>query len=562
MMRSLRPSVAALIIGTVLTGMPARAAEPLVYAPMEPGRMSDVIRTLASDPFEGRAPGTMGAIRTVNYIVSQFQAIGLEPAGDNGSWTQEVPMIHTRIAPDSLVHFKTGGAEGLDFHQSEQIYLTTGTPSSQIRITDAPLVFVGYGVTTPARDWDDFKNVDLKGKIAVILINDPDFKAMADEPVHGRFGGRTMTYYGRWTYKYEEAARRGAVGALIIHDTEAASYPWSTVIAAGGEAFDLERKGKAESLVVKGWLEGQAARDLFARAGLDLDKLSVQARRTDFTPVTLPGVTMTTTLDVTTSHLQSRNVLAKLPGSTHPDETIVYGAHWDAFGKSRGPNGEALIRRGAIDDASGIAAVMEIARAFKSGPQPERTILFSAWTAEERGLLGSTWYVEHPLISLPKTVANFTIDVLQMGGLSRNAFLVGAGQDSLQDDFATIASAQGRVTVNEALPERGAFYRADHLPFARAGVPVLPIMDLAGYPDLVNGGVPAGRKWLEGYMACYHQPCDAWSASWDLRGAAEDAAALYEVGRSLAFSRMWPSWKQGSEFKAIRERTESQRPAL
>jgi len=259
MMRSLRQSAAALVAGTVLAAMPALAAEPLVYAPMEPGRMSDVIRTLASDPYEGRAPGTMGAIRTVNYIVSQFQAIGLEPAGDNGSWTQEVPMIHTRIAPDSVVHFQTGGAGGIDFHQSEQIYLTTGTPASQIRITEAPLVFVGYGVTAPARDWDDFKNVDLKGKIAVILINDPDFKAAADEPVKGRFGGRTMTYYGRWTYKYEEAARRGAVGALIVHDTEAASYPWSTVIAAGGEAFDLERKGKPESLIVKGWLEGQAA---------------------------------------------------------------------------------------------------------------------------------------------------------------------------------------------------------------------------------------------------------------------------------------------------------------
>ncbi|GBQ85819.1 aminopeptidase [Asaia krungthepensis NRIC 0535] len=561
-MRSARFSAAAFLIGMGLFASPSKAAEPLVYAPMNPARMSDVIRTLASDPFEGRAPGTIGAIRSVNYIVSQFQAIGLEPAGDNGTWTQEVPMIHTKVAPDALAHFRIGASDGLDFHQSEQIYLTTSTPSSQIRIADAPLVFVGYGVTAPGRDWDDFKNVDLKGKIAVILINDPDFRAEPGEPVAGRFGGRTMTYYGRWTYKYEEAARRGAIGALIIHDTAAASYPWSTVIAPGGETFDLDRKGKSESLVMRGWIEGQAAHELFARSGLDLDRLSQQARRPDFSPVTLPGVTLTTSIDVNTTRLQSRNVLAKLPGTTHPDETIVYGAHWDAFGKSKGPHGEAMIRRGAIDDASGIAAVLEIARAFKSGPAPERTILFGAWTAEERGLLGSTWYVEHPLVSLPKTVANFTIDVLQMGGMAHNAFLVGAGQDSLQDDFATIASSQGRVTVNEALPERGAFYRADHLPFARAGVPVLPIMDLAGYPDLLQGGVPAGRKWLEAYMACYHQPCDAWSASWDLRGAAEDAAALYEVGRSLAFSRMWPSWKQGSEFKALRERTDSERPAL
>jgi len=561
-MRSARIHAAAVLSVLGLFGSSALAAEPLVYAPMNPARMSDVIRTLASDPFEGRAPGSIGAIKTVNYLVAQFQAIGLQPAGENGSWTQEVPMIHTKIAPESEAFFHVGQSEPLDFRQSQEIYLTTSTPSSQIKIPQAQLVFVGYGVDAPARDWDDFKGVDLKGKIAVILINDPDFRAKPGEAVSGRFGGRTMTYFGRWTYKFEEAARRGAIGALIVHDTEAASYPWSTVIAPGGENFALAKQGEPDSLLFHGWLEGKAAHDLFARAGLDLDALSEAARRPDFRPVTLPQTTMATTFDVTTTHLQSRNVLAKLPGTTHPDETIMYGAHWDAFGRSKGPHGEPMIRHGAIDDASGVAAVLEIARAFKAGPAPERTIVFAAWTAEERGLLGSTYYVEHPLVSLDKTVANFTIDVLQMGGLSHNAFIVGAGQNSLQDDFATIASSQGRITQNEALPERGAFYRADHLPFARAGVPVLPIMDLAGYPDLVKGGVPAGRKWLEGYMACYHQPCDAWSASWDLGGAAEDAAALYEVGRSLAFSRMWPSWKQGSEFKAVRDRTEAQRPAL
>ncbi|NVN44013.1 M20/M25/M40 family metallo-hydrolase [Asaia siamensis] len=545
-----------------LLGSSALAADPLVYAPMDPARMSEVIKTLASDPFEGRAPGTIGAIKTVNYLVAQFQAIGLEPAGEKGGWTQEVPMIHTKIAPETVARFRVGQSEPVEYRQQQEIYLTTSVPSSQIKITDAPLVFVGYGVDAPARDWDDFKGVDLKGKIAVILINDPDFRAKPGEAVAGRFGGRTMTYYGRWTYKFEEAARRGAIGALIVHDTEAASYPWSTVIAPGGENFALEKQGASDSLLLQGWLEGKAAHDLFARAGLNLDELSEAARRPDFRPVTLPSASLTTSFDVATTHLQSRNVLAKLPGTTHPDETIMYGAHWDAFGRGKGPHGEAMIRHGAIDDASGVAAVFEIARAFKEGPAPERTIVFAAWTAEERGLLGSTYYVEHPLVSLEKTVANFTIDVLQMGGLSHNAFIVGAGQNSLQDDFSTIASSQGRVTQNEVLPERGAFYRADHLPFARAGVPVLPIMDLAGYPDLLKGGVPAGRKWLEGYMACYHQPCDAWSASWDLSGAAEDAAALYEVGRSLAFSRMWPSWKQGSEFKAVRDRTEAQRPAL
>ncbi|GAB6855147.1 M28 family metallopeptidase [Asaia astilbis] len=561
-MRPARLSAAVALSMLGILGTTALAEDRPVFAPMDPARMSDVIRTMASDTFEGRAPGTIGAGRTVNFLVAQFQAIGLQPAGEHGTWTQEVPMVHTKIAPNSRVQLKLNGSAAFDFRQAQEIYLTTSHPVTQITIDDAPLVFVGYGVKAPGRDWDDFKGVDLKGKVAVFLINDPDFYAEKGEVVAGRFGGRTMTYYGRWTYKFEEAARQGAIGALIVHDTAAASYPWSTVIAPGGESFDLDREGAQDSLDLRGWIEGKAARRLFERAGLDFDALSASARRPDFKPVPLTGMGLTASIDVTTRRLQSRNILAKLPGTTHPDETIIYGAHWDAFGKSRGSHGEPLIRRGAIDDASGIAAVLEIARAFKAGPPPERTIVFGAWTAEERGLLGSSWYVAHPLVSLNKAVANFTIDVLQMAGLSRNAFIVGAGQDSLQDDFATIAKAQGRVTQNEALPERGAFYRADHLPFARAGVPVLPIMDLAGYPDLVNGGVPAGRKWLEAYMACYHQPCDAWSASWDLSGAAEDAAALYEVGRSLAFSRMWPSWKQGSEFKAVREHSEAERPAL
>lgn len=564
------PVLSGLIVTMGLIGNAAHAApaasqdahQDALYAPIDPARMSETIRVLASDPFEGRAPGTIGAGRTINYLIARFKAIGLEPAGENGSWVQEVPMVHTKIGPDASVLFRTGKKEPLDYRQTREVYLTTNTPSARIHIDDAPVVFVGYGVHAPERDWDDFKGIDLKGKIAVILVNDPDFRAAPGDAVSGRFGGRAMTYFGRWTYKYEEAVRRGAVGALIVHDTEAASYPWSTVIAPGGEAYDIARSGAPESLLVRGWIEGSAARRLFARAGLDFDRLSAQARRPDFTPVTLPDTSFSADFAVATNTLQSRNVIGKIPGKVHPDESIVYGAHWDAFGRSRSRDGKTVIRRGAVDDGSGIAAILEIARAFRAGPQPDRTLLFAAWTAEERGLLGSTWYVEHPLMSLPKTVANFTVDVLQMAGLSRNAFLVGAGQDSLQDDFVTMAKSQGRTTQEEALPERGAFYRADHLPFARAGVPVLPIMDLAGYPDLVDGGVAAGRKWLDGYMACYHQPCDAWSPDWDLRGAAEDTAVLYEVGRSLAFSRMWPSWKQGSEFKAIRERTESERPAL
>ncbi|WP_338034191.1 M20/M25/M40 family metallo-hydrolase [Kozakia baliensis] len=331
------------------------------------------------------------------------------------------------------------------------------------------------------------------------------------------------------------------------------------MVAPGGEAFDIVRDGADKPVPLQGWIEGNAARVLFAKAGLSLAHLREQARRPDFHPVELPNARLSASVPVTVEHLESRNVIAKLTGAKYPDQTVMYGAHWDAFGERTDAQGKKVIRRGAIDDGSGIAAVMEIARAFKAGPKPDRTVMFASWTAEERGLLGSTWYAAHPMAPLAKTAANFTIDVLQMAGPSHNAFIIGAGQDSLQDDFAGAVKTQGRTAVSEAMPERGAFYRADHLPFARAGVPVLPIMDMAGFPDLLKGGVPAGRQWLQNYMACYHQPCDAWSAQWDVRGAAEDTAALYRIGHALAFSQTWPQWKPGSEFRAVRERTDAER---
>ncbi|WP_029603798.1 M28 family metallopeptidase [Kozakia baliensis] len=528
------------------------------YAPIDPARMSSVMRTLASDPFEGRAPGTPGEAKTIDYIIDQYKQIGLEPGGENGGWTQRVPLIHTKIDSTASVQAHIG-QDRLSFTQLKEIYLNTLMPTDRISITDAPLVFVGYGVSAPDRQWDDYKGADLKGKVAVFLINDPDFDAKPGDSVAGRFGGKKMTYYGRWTYKYEEAARRGAVAALIVHDTPGASYGWSTVVAPGGEAFDIVRDGADKPVPLQGWIEGNAARVLFAKAGLSLAHLREQARRPDFHPVELPNVRLSASVPVTVEHLESRNVIAKLTGAKYPDQTVMYGAHWDAFGERTDAQGKKVIRRGAIDDGSGIAAVMEIARAFKAGPKPDRTVMFASWTAEERGLLGSTWYAAHPMAPLAKTAANFTIDVLQMAGPSHNAFIIGAGQDSLQDDFAGAVKTQGRTAVSEAMPERGAFYRADHLPFARAGVPVLPIMDMAGFPDLLKGGVPAGRQWLQNYMTCYHQACDAWSAQWDVRGAAEDTAALYRIGHTLAFSQTWPQWKPGSEFRAVRERTDAER---
>ncbi|GBR41975.1 aminopeptidase [Neoasaia chiangmaiensis NBRC 101099] len=526
--------------------------------PIDPHRMSTIMETLASDGFHGRAPGTIGETVTVPWLIEQFKALGLEPGGENGGWTQTVPMLRTQpLEPARII--ATTGKQTLPFTLQKDISLSTRLPQARIRIDHAPMVFVGYGVHAPERQWDDFKGVDLHGKVAIFLVNDPDFDAKPDEPVAGRFKGRAMTYYGRWTYKYEEAARQGAIAALIVHDTPSASYPWSTVVAPGGQVYDVEGHGGETPVPLQGWIEGNAAARLFAQAGLDLAALRTQARSPDFRPVALAHTQFSVDLPFKVDHLKSQNVLAKITGAAYPDETVMFGAHWDAFGESRNAQGQTVIRRGAIDDGSGIAGVLEIARAFKNGPRPQRTVRFAAWTGEERGLLGSAWYVTHPLAPLEKTAANLTMDVLQMAGPARNAFVIGAGQDSLQDDFAAAARTQGRTTQPEAMPERGAFYRADHLPFARAGVPVLAVMDMAGKFDLLNGGTEAGGQWLTAYMACYHQPCDAWHADWDVRGAAQDVEAVRLVGHKAAFSRDWPSWKAGSEFAAIRAKSNAAR---
>lgn len=546
-----------LFLATALTAVllapVAGHADPT--AEISPSRMSETMKILASDRFEGRAPGTEGEKVTVPWLIAQYKALGLEPAGENGGWTQTVPMIRTRTAANGSISARTGGRT-LPLIQLQDIYLATLLPEDRLQVKNAPMVFVGYGVHAPERHWDDFKGVDLKGKVAVFLVNDPDFDAAPGEPVAGRFGGKTMTYYGRWTYKYEEAARRGAVAALIIHETAAASYPWSTVVAPGGEAYDVEHAAtESRPVPVQGWLEGKAAAALFQQAGLDLDTLRIKARSESFRPVTLKHTTFSADLPVTVDRLESQNVLAKITGAKYPDETVMFGAHWDAYGKSTDAQGNTVIRRGAIDDGSGIAALFEIARAFKAGPKPDRTIRFAAWTGEERGLLGSGWYVAHPLAPLDKTAANLTMDVLQMAGPAHNAFIIGAGQDTLQEQFAAAVALQGRTAQPEAMPERGAFYRADHLPFARAGVPVLAVMDMAGKFDLLKGGTEAGGKWLTAYMACYHQACDAWSPDWDVRGAAQDVWAVWKVGHDVAFSHDWPQWKAGSEFAAIRQKT-------
>ena len=520
---------------------------------VSPARLSADVRVLASDAFEGRAPGTAGEDKTIAWTIARFKAMGLQPGGPNGQWMQAVPLIHTRLGAGAI------SAGGTRWTQGREVYLSTVRPVDRVRIANAPMVFVGYGVRAPERGWDDFKGADLKGKVAVFLVNDPDFEAVAGDDSAGKFGGRRMTYGGRWTYKFEEAARQGAIAALIVHDTAGAGYGWATVTAPGGENYDVERAAGDTRVALQGWIEGAAATRLFAAAGLDLTAERRRARRADFRPIELRGQRLRADFAVTTERARSRNVLAKVTGRTHPDEVVMFGAHWDAYGVGPADAQGRTIRPGANDDALGVAAVLEVARAFARGPRPDRSVVFALWTGEERGLLGSETYAQHPVYPAAKTVANLTFDILNTGGPSRDVLLVGPGQNALEDRFAAAIAAQGRVVTPEALPERGLFYRADHFSLARKGVPTLLLMAISGAPDLVAGGRAAGQAWLDGYMRCYHQTCDAWDPKWDLRGAAADADALLTVGRGLANSRDWPAWREGSEFKAVRDATASAR---
>ncbi len=553
-----RPSLVISLAGLLAAG--AAFAQTSSSGPVDPERMAQTVKALASDPFQGRAPGTPGEAVTVDYLIARFKALGLQPGGPGGAWTQPVPLLRTRLGQPRILRL-TGLGAPVDMVEEQTISLGTARPVDEVDIRQASLVFVGYGVNAPERGWDDFKGVDLKGKVAVFLVNDPDFEAAPDEPVAGKFGGRAMTYYGRWTYKYEEAARRGAIAALIVHETPGAGYGWSTVTAPQGETFDIVRgKDDAQPVLLEGWLQRDFAVALFRRAGLDFEAQKRAARRADFHPVALGGAALTAEIPVSHTVVESRNVLAKIEGAARPDETVIYGAHWDAYGIGAPDASGQTIRRGANDDGLGVAGELEIARAFAAGPRPQRTVVFAVWTAEERGLLGSETYASHPIYPLSRTAANLTMDVLQTAGPSRDVVLVGAGQDSLERDFARAAAAQGRTVTPDPHPEKGLFYRADHFSFAKRGVPTLLLMGMAGGPDLIQGGRAAGEAWVDDYTAhCYHKTCDDWSPAWDLRGAAADVDLFYDVGREVANSDAWPGWNPGSEFAAVRAASDAAR---
>jgi Zn-dependent M28 family amino/carboxypeptidase len=499
------------------------------------------VEVLASDEFEGRAPGTRGEELTIQYITQQFFAAGLQP-GVNGSWVQDVPLATAEVANNPTLRIgQNNYAYGTDF-----VAWTKRQDQPRISLENAELVFVGYGVTAPENNWDDWGNVDVRGKIVVFLINDPDFDTGDDRG----FGGRRMTYYGRWTYKYEEAARRGAAGALIIHEDAAAAYPWPVVNSSWtGPQYDLVRSDHgADRVAVEGWITNQVARDLFARAGLDFDAERRRAQNRGFTPVSLnqrASVTLETRIE---THM-SRNVIGVLPGRERPDEAVLYGAHWDHLGRCTPVDGDDICN-GALDNATGVAGLIELARQFRADGPTQRSVAFIAFTGEESGLLGSQYYAEHQVFEPRNTAAMINMDGLSVVGPARDMTVVGYGQNDLQDWLAEAARRQDRRISPEAFPERGSFYRSDHFNLANTGVPVL----YAGSgTDLVNGGAERSRALSEAYIANrYHKPDDEIQPEWDLTGAELDLRLLYAVGRGVADSNAWPAWSATSEFRAAR----------
>ncbi|MFL5581217.1 MAG: M28 family metallopeptidase, partial [Gemmatimonadaceae bacterium] len=522
---------------------------------IDSARLAQHVRVLASDSFLGRGPATAGEEKATAYIAEQFKAVGLEPGGPNGSWYQEVPLEQSDIVGQPTVTVTVGG-KAQAMTQGEQVAIRASMQNvGRVDITNAPLVFLGYGVKAPERNWDDFKGENLRGKVGIVLINDPDF-----ETGQGDFGGKAMTYYGRWTYKYEEAARQGLAGLLIVHETAPASYGWATVKNSNTNTmFDIVRANPAEvHPLIEGWIQRDLAVDLFRSAGLDFDALKRQAQTREFRPVPIGDATFAANYAVRRQTIRSKNVLGRLPGSRYPNETILYGAHWDHLGVGAPDARGDSIYNGAVDNGTGIAAILELARAFAAGPRPQRSIVFAAWTAEEKGLLGSEYYAANPVYPLETTVAGFNIDALSPTGPARDVLVIGYGQSELEDRLERVLTASGRVLAKDASPEAGYFYRSDHFPMAKRGVPMLYVD--SGI-DLLSGGTAAGEAADAAYRRDrYHQPADEYDpATWNLVGVAQDVAALHRLGLELANSREWPNYRQGSEFRPVRDASAARR---
>ncbi|MFZ5794892.1 MAG: M28 family metallopeptidase [Sphingomonas sp.] len=535
-------------LGILVAAAPTHAESARSPAPISVETLKDVTKTLSSDAFEGRKPTTAGETKATDYIVERFKAAGLKP-GNDGKWFQDVPLVELTAKNVTPLSF-TGGKAPVSLAYRSDVVIATYRVTPRIDIRNSPVVFVGYGITAPERGWDDYAGVDVKGKTVVILVNDPDWQTPTNQ---GLFEGRAMTYYGRWTYKFEEAARHGAAAAIIVHETAPAAYGWGVVQSSWtGPQLELDEAGDhADQSQAVGWMQLAKARELFASAGQDFDALNAAAKVKGFKAVPL-GVTASVSFDNTIKRQASKNVIGILPGTTAPNDYVYYTAHWDHLGHCDAVKGDDICN-GALDNASGVAGLVALAEAnVKAGPA-RRTLVFLSVTCEECGLLGSRYYAQHPIYPIAQTVGGVNMDGLNTVGRAKDFVVTGAGKSELEDRMKLLVEAQGRVVKPEPNPERGSYFRSDHFSFAKLGVPMF--YGESG-EDLRVGGEAAGHAATLDYIEHrYHKPQDEYNPAWDWSGAVEDVQLYYALGRSLADGSDWPNWYKTAEFRAIRDQS-------
>ncbi|MGA1809598.1 M28 family peptidase [Sphingobium sp. WW5] len=552
-MRSSVAAIAAVLALSAPALTPAVAlAAPAAKSDAAPSidTMKRLVKELSSDAYEGRAPGTVGEEKTLALLTAEFEKLGLKP-GNKGSWFQDVPLVEITAKNVSPLSFTGGKAPVTAAYGPEMVIGTYRTTQPRIEVKDSPVVFVGYGINAPEKGWNDYAGLDVKGKTVLILVNDPDYQTPG---LTGPFNGRAMTYYGRWTYKFEEAARQGAAAAIIIHDTEPAAYGWNVVQSSwtGSQHVADNPGGNAGQSAAIGWIQKDKAAALFADAGLNLDQQMAAAKQKGFTAVPLGAIKANVSFDNDLRKHASKNVVALLPGKTRPDEYVLYSAHWDHLGHCQAaPDGDDICN-GAVDNATGTAALVALAQAnVKAGPS-DRSQVFLAVTGEESGLLGSAYYGDNPVFPFSKTVGGVNMDALSVAGLAKNVVVIGKGKSQLDAYLDRALGAQGRVATLEPTPEKGYYYRSDHFSFAKHG---LPMLYFEGGEDLVKGGTAAGMAAAEDYTEHrYHGPKDEYDPNWDWTGVAADLKLYYDVGRALANTTDWPNWVDGDEFRAIRDK--------